>query len=77
MLRSVWTAAGMDVSILRTAEIIFSSIMEFTIESLYGKDWNNFHTIVWSRGGREEVVRMEFISSYDAPPIGTHTPLFE
>ncbi len=77
MLRSVWTAAGMDVSFLRTAEIIFSSIMEFTIESLYGKDWNNFHTIVWSRDDREEVVRMEFISSYDAPPIGTHSPLFE
>ena len=51
--------------------------MEFTIESLYGKDWNNLHTIVWLRGGREVVVRMEFISSYDAPPIGTHTPLFE
>ena len=77
MLRSVGTAAGMDVSVLRTAEIIFPSVMESTIESFYGKDWNNLHTIVWSRDDREEVVRMEFISSYDAPPIGTHTPLFE
>ena len=46
MLRSVGTAAGIDVSFLRTAEIIFPSVMEFAIESFYGKDWNYFHTIV-------------------------------
>ena len=63
MVRSVGTAAGIDVSILRTTEIIFSSVMESAIESVYGKNWNDFHTIVWSRDGREEVVRMELITS--------------
>ena len=63
MVRSVGTAAGIDVSILRTTEIIFSSVMESAIESVYGKNRNDFHTIVWSRDGREEVVRMELITS--------------
>lgn len=40
---TVGATASIDDSFTRTTEIVFSFLVEFSIERVYGEDWNYFH----------------------------------
>ena len=48
VLRTVRASACKDIAVLRPPEVVFSLIIQFAIERIYGYNRNDSHRVMWS-----------------------------